>query len=65
MARCIVCYKQRDLDKSARVAVDDPCSDVIEENKLSKRENDLIKQFLAKREKALQKVLRVEKSTQS
>ena len=52
MPRCIVCYKQRDLDKNARVVVvHDPNGDVIEDNKMTKRENDLVKEFLAKREK--------------
>ena len=52
MPRCIVCYKQRDLDKNARVVVEhDPNGDVIEDNKMTKRENDLVKEFLAKREK--------------
>ena len=50
MARCIVCYKQRDLDKSARV-VHDPNGDVMEENKLTRHENALIREFLTKREK--------------
>ena len=54
MARCIVCYKQRALDKSARVVIEhDPNGDIIEENKMTKRENDLVKEFLAKREKEL------------
>ena len=54
MARCIVCYKQRDLDKNARVVVvHDPNGDVIEDNKMTKRENDLVKAFLAKREREL------------
>ena len=52
MPRCIVCYKQRDLDKNARVVVvHDPNGDVIEDNKMTKRENDLVKAFLAKRER--------------
>ena len=52
MPRCKVCYKQRDLDKSARVVVvHDPNGDVIEDNKMTKRENDLVKDFLAKRER--------------
>lgn len=52
MPRCKVCYKQRDLDKSARVVVEhDPNGDVIEDNKMTKRENDLVKAFLAKRER--------------
>ena len=52
MARCIVCYKQHDLDKNARVVVVyDPNGDIIEANKMPKRENDWVKEFLAKREK--------------
>lgn len=52
MPRCKVCYKQRDLDKSARVVVvHDPNGDVIEDNKMTKRENDWVKEFLDKREK--------------
>ena len=52
MPRCIVCYKQRALDKSARVVIEhDPNGDIIEENKMTKRENDLVREFLAKREK--------------
>ena len=52
MPRCKVCYKQRDLDKNARVVVvHDPNGDVIEDNKMTKRENDLVKEFLAKRER--------------
>ena len=52
MPRCKVCYKQRDLDKNARVVVvHDPNGDVIEDNKMTKRENDLVKAFLAKRER--------------
>ena len=52
MPRCKVCYKQRDLDKNAMVVVvHDPNGDVIEDNKMTKRENDWVKEFLAKREK--------------
>jgi len=52
MPRCKVCYNQRHLDKSARVVVvHDPNGDVIEDNKMTKRENDWVKEFLAKREK--------------
>ena len=54
MPRCKVCYKQRDIDKSARIVVEhDPNGDVIEENKMPKRENDWVKEFLAKREREL------------
>lgn len=50
MSRCKVCYNQRHLDKSARV-VRDPNGDVMEENKLTRHENALIREFLTKREK--------------
>ena len=50
MSRCRACYNQRHLDKSARV-VRDPNGDVMEENKLTRHENALIREFLTKREK--------------
>ncbi|GEM_PF-4954909 len=49
-AHCKLCYKQRHLNREARIiAENDPDGDIIEDNKLTKRENDLIREFLAKK----------------
>ena len=51
MSRCKACYNQRHLEKSARVLADGSCGDAIEENKLTRHENALIREFLEKRER--------------